>query len=171
MYDCSDFASLLTGEWEVPSKWKTPYVTVFFKKGDPKLPGNYRPITLLPILYKLFSRELPARVFPFFESAQCVDQAGFRSAFSCEDHLLSIVLLMEGSDEYTLSLWVCAIDFQKAFDTVDHSFLWQAFSINPCQVLMCFVSLKFMSVTWGESQGRQETTAFQLDERSDRKTR
>ena len=52
------FTLVLRGEWVAPSAWKTSYVMVLYKKGDPKLPGNYRPITLLPILYKLFSRIL-----------------------------------------------------------------------------------------------------------------
>eukprot|EP00973_Karenia_brevis_P046645 6471282-Karenia_brevis.AAC.1 len=39
-----------------PSSWNKSLVTVLYKKGDPQLPGNYRPITLLPIMYKLFSR-------------------------------------------------------------------------------------------------------------------
>ena len=99
---------------------------VLFKKGDPKLPGNYRPITLLPILYKLFSRILYTRVSKDLDASQCVDQAGFRSGFSCDDHLLAISLLIEAHSEHKLPLWFCAIDFEKAFDSVEHNYLWQS---------------------------------------------
>ena len=56
------FTKVLRGKWVAPSAWKTSYVMVLLKKGDPKLRGNYRRITLLPILYKLFSRILYARI-------------------------------------------------------------------------------------------------------------
>jgi hypothetical protein len=91
-----------------------------------KCPENYRPITLLPILYKLFSRMTRSRISSFLEKAQCPDQAGFRSGFGVEDHLLSIVLLVEKSAEFRNPLWICAIDFKKAFDTVDHPSLFKA---------------------------------------------
>ena len=81
---------------------------------------------MLPILYKLFARLILARIRPTLENEQNVDQAGFRSGFSCDDHLQSIVLLTEGLSEFNLPFWVCAVDFAKAFDSVEHSALWNA---------------------------------------------
>jgi hypothetical protein len=112
------FTKVLRGEWMAPSAWKTSYVMVLLKKGDPKLPGNYRPITLPPISYKLFSRILYARIGLALDASQSVDQAGFRSGFSCDDHLLAITLLIEICGEHKLPLWFCAIDFEKAFDSI-----------------------------------------------------
>eukprot|EP00973_Karenia_brevis_P072937 10130340-Karenia_brevis.AAC.1 len=111
------FTSILQMRMPAPEYWSESFVTVLFKNGDSQLPGNYRPITLLPILYKLFSRVLRERLRPILEAAQCVDQAGFRSGFNCDDHLLTIVLLLERFAEFRLPIWGCAIDFQKAFDT------------------------------------------------------
>ena len=45
-----------------PGDWKTASISVMFKSGDCQLPENYRPITLLPILYKLFTKLLFSRV-------------------------------------------------------------------------------------------------------------
>ena len=85
------FTKLIRCEWEIPSKWKVSFVTVLFKKGDPKLPANNRPnTTLSPILYKLFSRVLHLRISASLRESQPIDQAGFRSGYSCEDHLLTI---------------------------------------------------------------------------------
>ena len=50
-----------------PESWKTSVVKVIFKKGDAKLPENYRPISILSILYKLFSRVLDSRVQDFWQ--------------------------------------------------------------------------------------------------------
>ena len=109
------FTKVLRLEWDIPLKWKKSFVIALYEKGDPKLPGNYRPITLLPILYKLFSRTLCCRMGEVLDAAQPVDQAGFRSEFSCDDHLLTTTLLMDMFAEHSLPLWTCAIDFEKAF--------------------------------------------------------
>ena len=99
---------------------------VLFKKGDPKLPENYRPIAVIPILYKLFAKVLCNRNRGGFETEQSVDQAGFRSGFCCDDNLFAVTMLSDKLKEYNLPLWVAAVDFRKAFDTVDHQCLWQA---------------------------------------------
>ena len=55
-----------------------------------------------------------------------MDQAGFREGFSCEDHLFTITLLAEKSNEFNLPLWVAAIDFTKAFDSISHRSIFEA---------------------------------------------
>ena len=65
----------------------------FFKKGDQTDPANYRPSSLLPIPYELFTRLLPHRVRKVPEQARSVDPAGFREGFGCEDHTTSARLL------------------------------------------------------------------------------
>jgi hypothetical protein len=62
----------------------------------------------------------------FLEPEQSVEQAGFRAGFSCEDHLLSLVLLYEKLNEQNLDLWIAAVDFEKAFDSVSHDAIWEA---------------------------------------------
>ena len=49
------FNDIVVGGKGIPSKWKMTRLTVIFKKGNAKLPSNYRPIAITPILYKLFS--------------------------------------------------------------------------------------------------------------------
>ena len=119
------FSDLLKPPAEVPNYWRETRLKVIFKKGDPQNPENYRPICILPILYKLFSRILCARIKDILLKAQSVDQAGFRPGFSCDDHMFTITLLAEKMNEYNLPLWVVAVDFRKAFDTINHGSLWQ----------------------------------------------
>ena len=88
------------------------------------MPGNYRPIAILPILYKLFSRMLCNRLQDYLIPRQSVDQAAYRKGFSTEDHLLTVTLLIERSREFNFPLWLGLVDFEKAFDTVEHEILW-----------------------------------------------
>ena len=77
------FNDVLQTKKTPPSAWKEARIKVLFKKGDEKLLENYRPITILPILYKVFSRVLDARLKRLLDKQQSVDQAGFRGGFSC----------------------------------------------------------------------------------------
>jgi hypothetical protein len=105
------FNDILSTNAPVPSYWQQNLFTVLFKKGDPASVENYRPITILPILYTLFSKTVCARVKVTLEKAQSVEQAGFRSGFSCDDHLFVITLLSEMFAEFRRPLWGIAVDF------------------------------------------------------------
>ena len=110
----------------IPDAWKRSIISVVFKSGDAELPQNYRPITIIPLLYKLFSRLLYSRLAPILDKAQPPDQAGFRPGYSTVDHLFTFGVLNEKSDEWNFRMWAAALDFKKAFDTVEHDAMWKA---------------------------------------------
>ena len=76
------FNDVLLFNADVPDAWRKSKIVVIFKKGDPKLPANYRPIAILPILYKLFSRMLCDRLTPHIMKHQSADQAAYWKHFS-----------------------------------------------------------------------------------------
>ena len=119
------FNDVLAFRQQPPTEWKLTKLVVIFKKGDPSLPSNYRPIAILSILYKLFSRVLCSRLMEFLIPQQSVDQAAYRKGFSTQDHLLAVTLLIEKSREFNFPVWFALVDFEKAFDTVEHGILWQ----------------------------------------------
>ena len=134
-----------------------------FKKGDPQQPGNYRPIVLLLIIHKLFSWISSARIKPTLEEAQSADKAVFRASYSCDDHLFTLMYLLERMGEFQLTLRLCAFDFQKAFDTVEHSGLWRALrqqGVNPCYIRTLKLLYKGQS---GRVGGTVESKPFQIN--------
>ena len=118
------FNCVLDGRQLPPASWKKTSLIVIFKKGDPQSPSNYRPISILPILYKLFSRILCSRLLTYVMPKQGVEQAAYRKGCSTEDHLLTVSLIIEKSWEYNVPVWFALVDFEKAFDTVEHAPLW-----------------------------------------------
>jgi hypothetical protein len=88
------FTDVLDPEGAPPDSWKQTRLKVLLKKGDIHDPVNYRPISMLPILYKVFSRLLLARIGAILDTAQPVDQASFRAGFGCEDHLFTIEIIL-----------------------------------------------------------------------------
>ena len=107
-----------------PNSWKSSRLCVIYKKGDRDLPKNYRPIALLSILYKLFSRMLCNRLAKILLPQQGPEQGAYWPSFSTGDHLLTAVLLIERSREYNMPMWLAMVDFEKAFDTIDQTVLW-----------------------------------------------
>ncbi|GBP68039.1 Craniofacial development protein 2 [Eumeta japonica] len=60
-----------------PTQWSESNIILIYKRGSKNI-GNYRPISLLPTLYKLFSAIINSRISPVIEARQPVEQAGFR---------------------------------------------------------------------------------------------
>ena len=120
------YNNLLKPAAKPPKSWRKAVIKVIHKAGDERLPKNYRPITIIPLLYKLFARLLHNRLQPILEPQQSDDQAGFRTGFSTEDHLFIVAMVQEKADEYRFPLWFAALDFQKAFDSVEHQALWNS---------------------------------------------
>ena len=117
---------ILSGCLQPPASWKHSVISVIHKSGDAMQPQNYRPICIIPILYKLFSKLMYRRLYPILDKAQCKDQAGFRNKYSTVDHMFVFTMLQEKSEEFNLNTWVAAIDFKKAFDSINQDYLWHA---------------------------------------------
>ena len=81
---------------------------------------NYRPISLLAHTYKLFTRLLQSRIEAILDTNQPREQAGFRKHFSTRDHLQALNLVIEKCNEYNKTLCVGFVDYEKAFDSVEH---------------------------------------------------
>lgn len=108
-----------------PTLLKMADVCPIYKKSDKSMCENYRPISLLPNISKLFERAMHTRIYEFFESSDIFYdlQFGFRKKYSTNHALLSIVEgIREKLDTKTFSCGVF-IDLEKAFDTVNHGIL------------------------------------------------
>ena len=111
---------------KIPPEWKEAKVIILHKKGDRRDIKNYRPISLLPHMYKLFTRVLQKRMEKILDANQPREQAGFRKGFATTDHLHSINQVIEKSNEFNLPLCIAYIDYEKAFDSVEHEVIFQA---------------------------------------------
>lgn len=115
--------SLCTGNF--PSKLKLARVTPLYKSGDIADMNNYRPISVLPSLSKLFEKIVYAQIYEYLIKYKLIhpNQSGFRSKHSCVTALTKIVdhILKEmDQGNYTGVLF---LDFKKAFDMVNHTIL------------------------------------------------
>ena len=108
-----------------PDKLKMAQVVPIFKKGSSLEACNYRPISLLSNLNKIFEQTMYTRVYNFIEKSKSMYslQFGFRNKHSTNHALISIVdQINEALDKNKVACSVF-VDFQKAFDTVNHEIL------------------------------------------------
>ena len=108
-----------------PNKLKLAKVIPIFKKGSKLSTANYRPISLLSNINKIIEKLVFSRVFSFLKINDVIyeKQFGFRPKHSTSHALLNIVDTISNSlDKGKMAAGVF-VDFQKAFDTVDHSIL------------------------------------------------
>ena len=111
----------------VPASWCVGVVHPIFKAGDRDDPGNYRGITVVVILAKLYAMVLESRATAWAEDRRCraKGQAGFRKDFRTTDQLFIIRTILQQAKHSKRKLYCCFVDFRKAFDLVPRESLWQ----------------------------------------------
>ncbi|KAE9413219.1 hypothetical protein Angca_010092, partial [Angiostrongylus cantonensis] len=125
----STLARLFThylSECKVPTQCKTSETVLLFRKGDLHHIGNYRPICLLSVLYKLFSRVILNRIDRTLDEGQPCEQAGFRKGFSTMDDIHATTRLIGISREYKRPLCLTFIDLQKTLVSIQIEVVMEA---------------------------------------------
>ena len=109
----------------VPDEMKVSKIKPLFKKGDVTLLNNYRPISLLPCVSKIFEKVLFNQLYEYFERNDLLTQHqyGFRKNHSTEFAAMELIdrvanLLELGKIPFNLY-----IDLSKAFDVLNHDIL------------------------------------------------
>ena len=123
--DClkSSLLLLFNRFWDtkvIPGDLIDANITVFFKKGDHSLCNNYRGISLLSIVGKVFGDVILQRLHILAERIYAESQSGYRKGRSTIDGIFTSRQVLEKSREHQKDLHIAFIDFTKAFDCVNH---------------------------------------------------
>ena len=108
-----------------PDCLKLADIVPVHKKESKLLVENYRPISLLSNISKIFEKTIHTRLYSFLEDTKSLYnmQFGFRSKHSTNHALIQITEQIRDAldnGKYSCGIFV---DLQKAFDTVDHHIL------------------------------------------------
>ena len=106
-----------------PSDWLKANICPVFKKGNRSNPSNYRPISLTSSCCKVFEHIVFHRSIMDHVQLNNIlinNQHGFRSGFSCQTQLISLIEDVSHALDNQLQTDLILLDFSRAFDTVPH---------------------------------------------------
>ena len=122
-----DFMNMCFTRNLIPSIWRDSIISPIPKSStkDPCVPLNYRGISLLSCLYKMYTSLLNSRLTDYIESNDLLvdEQNGFRSKRSCQDHIYSLSSVIRNRKSCKLDTYCAFVDFKKAFDWVPRDLL------------------------------------------------
>ena len=103
-----------------PERWGTGVIFPLHKADTRLDPSNFRPITLLSIVGKMFGIIVNSRVMAFSEAVGAIsdEQGGFRQHRGCPDQILIWREVLASRKERGLPTFATFVDVRKAYDTV-----------------------------------------------------
>ncbi len=118
----------------IPTVWLKAIIVPIPKSAskDPCIPLNYRGISLLSCVYKVYSGLINNRIISYLEDLGFFvdEQNGFRKGRSCQDHIFSLTSVIRNRQAQNQSTFTAFVDFQKAFDWVDRDLLFLKLLLN-----------------------------------------
>ena len=140
-----------------PKLLKLATITPIFKSGNELFHTDYRPISILPLLSKIYERAMCNRLIKFIHQHSILvpHQYGFRSGRSTIDAVFKLVEYIYSALEEKNSAITVSIDLRKAFDTLNHEILLSKlnhYGIRgiPNQLLRSYLSDRMQRVKIGD---------------------
>ena len=106
-----------------PDLLKYAEVSSLYKKGDPLLKNNYRPLSVLSALSKIFEKLINFQLSSYFDSRFSDYLSGFRQKYSCQTTLLRMITNWKNSLDNGKLIGSVGIDLSKAFDSLPHGLI------------------------------------------------
>jgi hypothetical protein len=150
----------------LPKEWQEGQITLIYKKGAKHDPTNYRPITLLQNIYKIYSQIITNRLAQYSNKYVLhITQSGFRKGKSIIDSTRAYKDIIEDSLINNKELHACYIDLQKAFDSVQYWHIDKAlkyYKVDP--KLRAAIANIYKNRTARVKINKQITPSFQVNQ-------
>ena len=106
-----------------PNNLKLADITATFKAIDATCKENYRPISVLPVVSKLFERIIQKQISPYLEDFLSPFLCGYRKGYSTQYALLGFIEKWKHMLDNRGYAGAILMDLSKAFDTINHELL------------------------------------------------
>ena len=128
----------------LPSCWRNAVAVLAYKKGSPKDPSNFRPISLEPVLLKVYHYIIRNRLYIF--------KPFWSDISGTIEHTETLTYLLRHAKLKQRNLVVTLIDLKNAFGEVQHQFLRKTLSFHNItdsviDLVMCAYDEFYLSIT------------------------
>ena len=151
------FNNLFIPAW-YPMSWSKAKLFTIFKKGNRLCPGNYRGISVISSIAKLYDMILCSRLKTWFKPYR--EQAGSQEKRSCTEHIVCLRLLCDMARRKKLKLFVLFVDFSKAYDMVPRQMLFRV--LVQTLFMVMFQSKKSVSKPFPTNASRVAKSPYQF---------
>lgn len=166
-YPLSKLLNLCIEKGTFPRAFKKSIIIPIHKSGDKQTVSNYRPISILPALSKIFEKVLNVRLMSFLNKYDLLanEQYGFRAARSTEDAVINLCnTVSEALDRKSKCIGVF-LDLAKAFDTVSIPKLVKKLNSigirgNCLKLFSDFLALRTQMVKVGEHKSKEAEITY-----------
>ena len=137
---CGPMVSLMNMSIEqatFPNALKCAEVIPIFKKGDMLDKKNYRPVSILPCISKIFEGILIDQLKVYFEGVLSPHLSGFRKGYNCQSVLLNFVEKCKVNLDNNQVYGALLTDLSKAFDCLPHCLLLSKLNAYGVDVTAC----------------------------------
>ena len=105
-----------------PESWSKACIVPVFKKGDKSDPNNYRGISVISCLGKLYTSVLNKRLLNWDKNNDIITDAqfGFKPGVGTADAICALQTIISRTLKNKKKLYCCFVDYKKAFDLIDN---------------------------------------------------
>ena len=134
------------------------------KKGNAKECSNYCTIALISHASKVMLKILQARLQQYMNWELPDAQAVFRKGRGTRDHIANILWIIKKARKFQKNIYLCFIDYTKAFDCVEHNKLWKILQEMGIQAdhLICLLRNLYAGQEATVRTGHGTTDWFQI---------
>lgn len=146
--------SIIGSQEYSPNDWNLSVLCSIHKQVDPAVYANYRGISFLNIVYKVFSTVLCRRLKSIVNKLIVSYQCGFRPGKSTIDQIFTIHQILEKTLNTQIDTHQLFIDFKADFNSADRSCRFETMSIFsiPTKLILLCISKTICAVKIGENR-------------------
>ena len=155
----------------MPSELKSADVTPAYKKKSKNSKDNYRPISILSNISKIYERCLYDQIQNFFEKILSKYQCGFRKGYNAQHCLITLIEKWKKSVDNGGSFGALMTDLSKAFVYLSHELLIAkldayGFDNNSLKLIFNYLSNRKQRVKINESFSSWEEILYEVPQGS-----
>ena len=148
-----------------PSNLKHANITPVFKKGYKSSKDNYRPVSILPVISKIFEKLLCKQITVFINPLLSKFQCGFRKGYGAQDCLLAMLEYWKSEVDKGKVFRALLTDLSKAFDSLSHELIiaklnTYGFSLPALKLVQNYLSKRQQRTKINQSYSSWEEILF-----------